>query len=88
MEIRSRKKIIVVGDKVLIAPEEDSDRTEHGLYLPPSDKEKEKVRAHDVALVKARRSQWFSRVNLRSTRRSNAPRARSERRVITKNFVT
>ena len=44
MAIRAKKKIIVVGDKVLVAPEEDSDRTEHGLYLPPSVKEKEKVR--------------------------------------------
>jgi co-chaperonin GroES (HSP10) len=44
MTIRSKKKIIVVGDKVLITPEEDADRTAHGLYLPPTVKEKEKVR--------------------------------------------
>ena len=51
MKIRSKKKIIVVGDKVLIALEEDSDRTEHGLYLPPSVKEKEKVRAGYIVQV-------------------------------------
>ncbi|MCI0708366.1 MAG: co-chaperone GroES family protein [Ignavibacteriae bacterium] len=43
MEIQTRKKIILVGDKVLVAPDKGSDRTEHGLYLPPGVKEKDKV---------------------------------------------
>jgi chaperonin GroES len=51
MEIRSKKRIIVVGDKVLIAPEEDSNRTSHGLYLPPNVREKEKVRAGYIVQV-------------------------------------
>jgi co-chaperonin GroES (HSP10) len=38
-----KKSLIVVGDKVLILPDNDKDRTEHGLYLPPGVKEKEKV---------------------------------------------
>jgi len=41
----SKKEMIVVGDKVLIIPDSDKDRTEHGLYLPPSVKEKEKIQS-------------------------------------------
>lgn len=51
MKIRSKKEIIVVGDRVLIAPEEDTGRTAHGLYLPPSVKEKEKVRGGYIVQV-------------------------------------
>jgi len=36
-------KIIVIGDKVLIKPEEDMNKTHSGLYLPPGVSEKEKV---------------------------------------------
>ena len=32
----SRKRLIVVGDRVLIAPEEGEDRSRVGLYLPAS----------------------------------------------------
>ena len=32
----SRKKLIVVGDRVLIRPEEGEDRSKVGLYLPPT----------------------------------------------------
>jgi co-chaperonin GroES (HSP10) len=41
----SGKNMIVVGDKVLIVPDNERDRTEHGLYLPPGVKEKEKVQS-------------------------------------------
>ena len=51
MEIKTRKKIILVGDKVLVAPDSDSDRTAHGLYLPPGVKEKEKVQSGIVVKV-------------------------------------
>ncbi len=44
-------KIIIIGDKVLIAPESDKDRTEHGLYLPPTVKEKEKVQSGYIVKV-------------------------------------
>lgn len=37
------KKIIIVGDRVLIKPEDDLEKTNSGLYLPPGVKEKEKV---------------------------------------------
>jgi len=39
------KKMIVVGDRVLIIPDSDRDRTEHGLFLPPGVKERERCRA-------------------------------------------
>ena len=51
MERAGRKQIIVVGDKVLIVPDSDKDRTEHGLYLPPTVKEKEKVQSGYVVKV-------------------------------------
>jgi len=35
--------IIVIGDKVLIEPNEENLKTDGGLYLPPTVKEKEKV---------------------------------------------
>jgi co-chaperonin GroES (HSP10) len=34
--MESGKRLIVVGDRVLIAPEEGEDRSRVGLYLPPS----------------------------------------------------
>ena len=51
MDIKTRKKIILVGDKVLIAPDADADRTNHGLYLPPGVKEKDKVQSGAVVQV-------------------------------------
>ncbi len=33
---RTRKRLIVVGDRVLIAPEQGEERTRVGLYLPPT----------------------------------------------------
>ncbi|MGC4232238.1 MAG: co-chaperone GroES family protein [Niabella sp.] len=37
------KKLIVVGDRVLIKPTKPHERTASGLYLPPGVQEKEKV---------------------------------------------
>lgn len=37
------QNVIVVGDRVLIKPEEDLEKTNSGLYLPPGVREKEKV---------------------------------------------
>ncbi|WP_232538738.1 co-chaperone GroES [Chitinophaga tropicalis] len=37
------KKLIVVGDRVLIKPATPNERTESGLYLPPGLQEREKV---------------------------------------------
>jgi chaperonin GroES len=33
---RNEKRLIVVGDRVLISPEEGEERTKVGLYLPPT----------------------------------------------------
>lgn len=37
------KKLVVIGDRVLIRPSKPNERTEAGLYLPPGVQEKEKV---------------------------------------------
>jgi co-chaperonin GroES (HSP10) len=37
------KKLIVIGDRILIKPAKPDDRTASGLYLPPGVQEKEKV---------------------------------------------
>ena len=38
------KKIIVVGDRILIKPKKESEQTKSGLYLPPGVQEKEMVK--------------------------------------------
>lgn len=38
-----RKKLIVVGDRVLVAPEDGEDRTSVGLYLPPTAVDRQQV---------------------------------------------
>ncbi|NOT74783.1 MAG: co-chaperone GroES [Cyclobacteriaceae bacterium] len=45
------KKLIVVGDRVLIRPTKESDRTDSGLYLPASVQEKEKIQKGYVLKV-------------------------------------
>ncbi len=37
------RKLIVIGDRILIKPLQGNDRTASGLYLPPGVQEKEKV---------------------------------------------
>jgi len=37
------KKLVVIGDRVLIKPTRSDERTASGLYLPPGVQEKEKV---------------------------------------------
>lgn len=37
------KKLIIVGDRVLVKPTKHNERTTSGLYLPPGVQEKEKV---------------------------------------------
>jgi chaperonin GroES len=45
------KKLIVVGDRVLIRPTKQTDKTESGLYLPPGVQEKEKIQTGYVIKV-------------------------------------
>ncbi|HWJ25095.1 MAG TPA: co-chaperone GroES family protein [Flavisolibacter sp.] len=37
------KKLIIIGDRVLVRPTRSNERTESGLYLPPGVQEREKV---------------------------------------------
>ena len=37
------KKLIIIGDRLLIRPTQHTERTDSGLYLPPGVQEKEKV---------------------------------------------
>jgi len=37
------KKLVIIGDRVLIRPSKGNERTDSGLYLPPGVQEKEKV---------------------------------------------
>ncbi len=44
------RKLIIIGDRILIKPRHPKDRTSSGLYLPPGVYEKEKV--HQGYVVK------------------------------------
>lgn len=39
------KKLIIVGDRVLIKPKKETEKTSSGIYLPPGVQEKEKVQS-------------------------------------------
>ena len=41
--MKAEKNLIIVGDRVLIDPDEGIDKRSSGLYLPPTVREKEKV---------------------------------------------
>ena len=45
------KKLIVVGDRVLIRPQVEEGRTESGLFLPPGVQEKEKIHSGYIVNV-------------------------------------
>ncbi|MHB1688557.1 MAG: co-chaperone GroES [Ignavibacteriaceae bacterium] len=45
INLKNLQKFIVVGDRVLIRPEEDSSKTASGLFLPPGVSEKEKIQS-------------------------------------------
>lgn len=49
--LRGDKELMVVGDRVLIRIEEIEERTEVGLYLPPTAIEKESVQSGKVEEV-------------------------------------
>lgn len=50
-DISSKNKIVLVGDRVLISPDKEQEKSRHGLYLPPGVKEKEKVQSGYVVKV-------------------------------------
>ncbi len=43
--MRSVTRLLVVGDRVLVTPEDPDSMTKSGLYLPPSVQEKEKIQS-------------------------------------------
>jgi co-chaperonin GroES (HSP10) len=43
--LKNIEKFIVVGDRVLIKPQEESSKTASGLYLPPGISEKERIQS-------------------------------------------
>jgi chaperonin GroES len=45
------RKLIVVGDRVLIRPAKQTEKTESGLYLPPGVQEKEKIQSGYIIKV-------------------------------------
>jgi co-chaperonin GroES (HSP10) len=44
-KMKNIDKIIVVGDRLLIRPEEELNKTTTGLYLPPGVSEREKIQS-------------------------------------------
>lgn len=44
-------KLIIIGDRILIKPRSQEDKTRSGLYLPPGVREKEKVQSGFVMKV-------------------------------------
>ena len=47
----SLEKINVVGDRVLVKPRKESEKTDSGLYLPPGVREKEKIQTGFIVKV-------------------------------------
>ena len=51
VNIKNLQRFIVVGDRVLIRPQEDSNKTSTGLYLPTGVAEKERIQSGYVMKV-------------------------------------
>lgn len=51
IEEKDLKKFIMVGDRILIKPKSQMDKTKSGLYLPPGVHEKEKISSGYVLKV-------------------------------------
>ncbi len=51
LKLKNIDKFIVIGDRVLIRPEQSTDKTMSGLYLPPGVSEKEKIQSGYVIKV-------------------------------------
>ncbi|RPI75866.1 MAG: co-chaperone GroES [Ignavibacteriales bacterium] len=49
--IKNISRFVVVGDKLLLKPEEESNKTTSGLFLPPGVSEKEKIQSGYVMKV-------------------------------------
>lgn len=51
LEEQDLNKFIMIGDRVLLKPKENQNKTKSGLYLPPNVQEKEKVHSGYVVKV-------------------------------------
>lgn len=49
--MKATKKLIIIGDRVLVELDESRERTTTGLYLPPTVKAKEKVQGGYIVTV-------------------------------------
>ena len=45
LKLKNIQRFVVVGDRVLLRPEEESNKTSSGLYLPPGVSEKERIQS-------------------------------------------
>ena len=45
------KKLVVMGDRVLVTPEEGEERTSVGLYLPPTAVERQAVQSGRIDII-------------------------------------
>ena len=50
-KFKNISKFVVVGDRVLMKPEDESNKTSTGLFLPPGVSEKEKIQSGIVIKV-------------------------------------
>lgn len=41
--MKAKKKLIIVGDRVLVEPDEGAEKTSSGIYLPATVRKKESV---------------------------------------------
>lgn len=51
VNIKNIQKFIVVGDRVLVRPQEESNKTNSGLYLPAGVAEKERIQSGYIIKV-------------------------------------
>ncbi|MFZ2322418.1 MAG: co-chaperone GroES family protein [Ignavibacteriaceae bacterium] len=51
VNIKNIQKFIIVGDRVLLRPQEDANKTSGGLYLPAGVSEKEKIQSGYIIKV-------------------------------------
>lgn len=50
-KIKNISRFVIVGDRVLLKPEEETNKTSTGLFLPPGVSEKEKIQSGYVIKV-------------------------------------
>jgi chaperonin GroES len=51
LKLKNIQRFVVVGDRVLVRPEEETNKTSSGLYLPPGVSEKERIQSGYIIKV-------------------------------------